>query len=466
MTHVPSHSLSRKPDPCGPRRPLLVKKFGGTSVGSIERIRGVARLSLASQRAGNDVVVVVSAMSGETNRLLALAHQVLPLPDARELDVMVATGEQVSVALTAMAIQAEGGQARSVLGHQLPVLTDSAFTRARIRHVEQGPLRQALASGQIAVVAGFQGVDDSRNITTLGRGGSDTTAVALAAALRADACEIYTDVDGVYTADPRVCSSARKLESIPYEDMLELASLGAKVLQVRSVEIAMKYQVPVHVRSSFTEEEGTWVLERERVLEARRLSGLACAPAQARVELVGVGCPRGLVAELAGLFSEVNVCVDMLCHSNGAVPGARADIAFTLPESELPRVRQCLERLVTRLETGGMRISSGLAKVSLVGIGLRSDPEIAARLCHSLARQGIAVSGFAMDELRISCLVDEGQADQAIRALHEAFELSSPGTPFEFSSPGTQRDAQRARALEDSRAPCPPSSSRSIVGMS
>jgi aspartate kinase len=419
----PPHSLAGRQDPGGPRRPLLVKKFGGTSVGSVERIRGVARLALASQRAGNDVVVVVSAMSGETNRLLALAHQVLPLPDARELDVMVATGEQVSVALTAMAIQAEGGQARSLLGHQLPVLTDSAFTRARIRYVDRGPLLDGLTRGQIPVVAGFQGMDDSRNITTLGRGGSDTTAVALAAVLGADACEIYTDVDGVYTADPRVCPSGRKMGSIPYEDMLELASLGAKVLQVRSVEIAMKYEVPVHVRSSFTDEEGTWVVNRERALEARSLSGLACAPAQARIELVGVGPGQGLTAALAGLLAEVNVCIDMLCHARRVMDWAQADIAFTLPESELPRVQQGLEELVTRLGAGELRVSGGLAKVSLVGIGIRSDPEIASHLCRSLAQHGIAVSALAVSELRISCLVDESQADQAVRVLHDAFEL-------------------------------------------
>ncbi|HYO51842.1 MAG TPA: aspartate kinase, partial [Archangium sp.] len=261
----------------------------------------VARLALESQRAGNDVVVVVSAMSGETNRLLALAHQVVALPDARELDVIAATGEQVSVALTAMAIQARGGKACSLLGHQLPLRTDSTFTRARIQRVELDALREALARGQIAVVAGFQGVDADDNITTLGRGGSDTTAVALAAALGADACEIYTDVDGIYTADPRSCPSGRKLKTIPYEEMLELASLGAKVLQVRSVEIAMKYNVPVHVRSSFSEQvEGSWIVSRERAFEARPLMGLACERGLARVELLGMESRPELAAELTG----------------------------------------------------------------------------------------------------------------------------------------------------------------------
>ncbi|XXT22654.1 aspartate kinase [Sorangium sp. So ce429] len=410
--------------PSGGYRPLLVKKFGGTSVASIERMRNVARIALESQRAGNDVVVVVSAMSGETDRLLSLAHEVLPIPDGRELDVIVSTGEQVSVALTALAIHAEGGKACSFLGHQLPVLTDSAFTKARIQGVNDGPIRKALARAQIAVIAGFQGVDDARNITTLGRGGSDTTAVAMAAALGAHVCEIYTDVDGVYTADPRVCPAGRKLHSIPYEEMLELASLGAKVLQVRSVEIAMKYQVPVHLRSSFTNEEGTWVVDRERALEGKALMGLACATDQVRVELVGVACRPDLIAEVTGILAELNVCVDMLCHPAGKSEESRVDIAFTLPAVELRRARQLLEQFVASAGNGKMRTSGGLAKVSLVGIGIRSHPGIAAHLCRSLTQHGIGVSGLAVNELRISCLVDEKMADKAINVLHEAFKLA------------------------------------------
>lgn len=424
----------------GQRRRLIVKKFGGTSVGSIARILETARLVIESQREGNDVVVVVSAMSGETDRLLGLARQILPLPDARELDVIVATGEQVSVALTAMAIQAQGGEACSLLGHQLPLLTDSAFTKARIHRVEQGPILEALARGQIAVVAGFQGVDASRNITTLGRGGSDTTAVALAAALGADVCEIYTDVEGVYTADPRVCPSGRKLACIAYEEMLELASLGAKVLQVRSVEIAMKYQVPVHVRSSFTTEEGTLVVDRERMFEARSLTGLACARGQVRIELLGMECHPGLVAELMGLLAELNVCADMLGHSGMVSEGARADIAFTLSEEDLLRARASLKRLMTSPEAGELRVTGGLAKVSMVGIGIRSDPAIAARLCRTLTQQGIVVSGLAVNELRISCLVEEVVMDQTVRILHEAFGLAPPSeTPSVRVPPSSNR---------------------------
>jgi aspartate kinase len=422
----------KSPAPCpevqsGLRRRLLVKKFGGTSVGSVARILETARLVIESRRQGNDVVVVVSAMSGETDRLLGLARQILPLPDARELDVITATGEQVSVALTAMAIQAQGEPACSLLGHQIPLLTDSAFTRARIHRVEQGPIREALARGQIAVVAGFQGVDASRNITTLGRGGSDTTAVALAAALGADECEIYTDVEGVYTADPRVCPSGRKLPCIAYEEMLELASLGAKVLQVRSVEIAMKYQVPVHVRSSFTSEKGTLVVDRERMFEARALTGLACARGQVRIELLGMECRPGLVTELMGLLAELNVCADMLGHSGVVSEGARADIAFTLSEEDLLRARGYLKKLMTSPDAGELRVTGGLAKVSMVGIGIRSDPAIAARLCRTLTQHGVVVSGLSVNELRISCLVEEAVMDQTVRILHDAFGLAPSG---------------------------------------
>ncbi len=420
-----------------PQRPLLVKKFGGTSVAGIERIRRIARLAVESQRAGNDVVVVVSAMAGETDRLLKLAHQVLPLPDSRELDVLASTGEQVTVALTALAIQAEGGQAFSLLGYQLPVVTDSAFTRARIQWVEQGPIRKALLRGQIAVVAGFQGVDPENNITTLGRGGSDTTAVAVAAALGADVCEIYTDVDGVYTADPRVCPSGRKLHAVSYEEMLELASLGAKVLQVRSVEIAMKYEVPVHVRSTFSEEEGTRIVAREQVFESRKLTGLACERGQARVELLGVEYRPELVTELTDLLAELNVSVDMLCHARCTPESTRADIAFTLPEGELLRTQRSLEQLSSRLGARELRVSNGLAKVSLVGIGLRSDPGIAARLCRNLNQQGIPVSGLVVNELRISCLLEAGIADRAVRILHDTFGLAGelPAEPLTSSAP-------------------------------
>jgi len=407
-----------------PDRPLIVKKFGGTSVANVERMREVARLSCESQRAGNDVVLVVSAMSGETDRLLSLAHQVLPLPDLRELDVIVATGEQVSCALVALAIQAQGGKACSVLGYQLPLLTDDAFGNARIQSVERARIDQALARGQIPVVAGFQGVDGDQNVTTLGRGGSNATAVMLAAVLGAAACEFNTDVEGVYTADPRVVPSCRKLLSVSYEEMLEMASLGAKVLQARSVEIAMKYRVPVHVRSSFTSKEGTWVLPREQAIGAEALTAVVCAREQVWVELACVPWHASTLATLSSLLSDSHVSVDMVDHAAAAPGGARADLTFTLPRAELVRKRQSLERTAASLGAAELRVSGGLAKVSLIGAGIRSDARIAAHARRSLLQQHIAVPAVVVSELRMSCLVDEAAADQAVCILHDAFDLA------------------------------------------
>lgn len=419
---------------------LVVQKFGGTSVADIARIRRVARRALACQRAGNDVVVVVSAMSGETDRLLSMAEAVLPLPVPREQDALLATGEQVSIALTAMAIQAEGGQARSLLGHQVTVLTDSSFNRARILRIGDRAVRAALSRGEIPVVAGFQGVDAAGDITTLGRGGSDTTAVALAAALGADACEIYTDVDGVYTADPRICPDARKLARISHEEMLDLASLGAKVLQVRSVEIAMKHGIDIHVRTSFTEDEGTWVTSRGQDLEARALAGLSCARGQARVELTRVEHRPGILAAVLGILSELEVCIDMISHPEEAEEPGRGTIALTVPEADLRRAEPRLASLAAGAGAGKLRVTRGLAKISMVGIGIRSDPAIGARVCHTLARRGIAVASLAVGELRISVLVDEKSADTATRALHEEFWRA----PADKVPPSRNEDSRRA----------------------
>ncbi len=312
---------------------LIVQKFGGTSVGSIERIKNVAARALATQAAGNDVVVIVSAMSGETNRLLKLASDLTGMADGREVDALAATGEQVTAALTAIAIQAAGGKARSFLGHQLKVLTDSAFTKARIKAIDAGRLTETLASGTIAVVAGFQGVDEEGSITTLGRGGSDTSAVAVAAAIGASACEIFTDVDGVYTTDPNICKTARKIERISYEEMLELASLGAKVLQIRSVEVAMKYGVPVHVRSSFSDAPGTWVVG-EDALESVTVTGVAYDKAEARVMLVGVDDAPGMVANIFGALAAENVGVDMIIQ-NASSSASKTDVTFTVNKTDL-----------------------------------------------------------------------------------------------------------------------------------
>jgi aspartate kinase len=410
---------------------LLVQKFGGTSVGSVVRIKSVARRALAAQRAGHQVVLIVSAMSGETNRLLALAHEVARLPDTREMDVIAATGEQVSAALMALAIQSEGGEARSLLGHQVKILTDGAFTKARIRTIEGSKIFSTLEKGQIAVVAGFQGVDEHGDITTLGRGGSDTSAVAVAAAIGASACEIYTDVDGVYTTDPNVCPTARKIDRISYEEMLELASLGAKVLQIRSVEIAMNYGVPVHVRSSFSEAEGTWVTKEDNVLEDIVVSGVACDKNEARVLLVGVEDKPGVVAKIFGSVAEKNVSVDMIIQSvstleSAAAGKARTDLTFTVTKADLERAKPTIEQVAREVGAREVRYDEDVVKVSIVGLGMRSHAGVAAKMFRVLADEGINIQAISTSEIKVSCLVASKYTELAVRTLHDAFELHKP----------------------------------------
>ena len=403
--------------------PLVVQKFGGTSVGSIERIRSVAKRAVATQRAGNRVVVVVSAMSGETNRLLALAHQVTSVPDAREMDALAATGEQVSAALTAIAIQAEGGSARSLLGHQVKIVTNDAFTKARIKAIEASTIVETVDRGDIAVVAGFQGVDHQGNITTLGRGGSDTSAVAIAAAVRADECEIYTDVDGVYTTDPNVCPSARKIERISYEEMLELASLGAKVLQIRSVEIAMKYNVPVHVRSSFNDQSGTLVTNEEAALEGMVVRGIAYDKNEARVHVVGVDDRPGIAAELFEKIAEKNISVDMIVQNVTTDVDPRASITFTLAKSDLARAKPWIESVAKSLGAREVRYDEDVVKVSVVGLGMRSHAGIAAKMFRILANEGINIQAISTSEIKVSCLIASKYTELAVRALHDGFGL-------------------------------------------
>jgi aspartate kinase len=402
---------------------LVVQKFGGTSVGSVERIRNVARRAIQTQKEGNDVVVIVSAMSGETNRLLKLAHEVHPVPDAREMDVIAATGEQVTSALLALAIQAEGGKARSLLGHQVKILTDGAYTKARIKTIEGSKIFSTLEKGQIAVVAGFQGVNEQGDITTLGRGGSDTTAVAVAAAIGASACEIYTDVDGVYTTDPNVCPSAKKIPKISYEEMLELASLGAKVLQIRSVEIAMKYGVPVHVRSSFNDSQGTWVTGEDKSLEDVVVAGVAYDKNEARVNVIGLQDKPGVVAELFGAMAEKNISVDMIIQNatNGA--SDRADVTFTLATTDLVRAKPFIEEVAKRLGAQEVRYDEDVVKVSIVGLGMRSHAGIAARMFKILAAEGINIQAISTSEIKVSCLVHKKYTELAVRALHDGFGL-------------------------------------------
>jgi aspartate kinase len=403
---------------------LVVQKFGGTSVGTVDRIRNVARRAISTQRAGHRVVVVVSAMSGETNRLLALAHEMTKVPDAREMDALAATGEQVSAALTTIAIQAEGCGARSLLGHQVKIRTDDSFTKARIEAIDGSKIFEVLDRGEIAVVAGFQGVDRAGNITTLGRGGSDTSAVAIAAAIRADECEIYTDVDGVYTTDPNVCPSARKIARISFEEMLELASLGAKVLQIRSVEIAMKYNVPIHVRSSFNDQPGTIVTKEDAALEGLVVTGVAYDKGEARVHVVGIDDRPGVAAELFEKIAEKNVSVDMIVQNVTTDVDPRAAITFTLGKTDLVRAKPWIESVAKTLGAREVRYDEDVVKVSIVGLGMRSHAGIAAKMFRILATEGINIQAISTSEIKVSCLVASKYTELAVRALHDGFGLA------------------------------------------
>ena len=400
---------------------LIVQKYGGTSVGDIARMRNGARRALAARAAGHDVVVVVSAMSGETNRLLKLTTGITPRPDQREQDVVVSTGEQVSVGLVALAIQAQEGHARSFLGHQVRILTDSAYANARIKSIDDSKLRESLARGEIAVVAGFQGIDEEGNITTLGRGGSDTTAVALAAALKADACEIYTDVDGVYTTDPALCKGARKLDRISYEEMLELASLGAKVLQIRSVEFAMKYQVPLWVKSSFSDDPGTLVCREEPGMEDVVVSGIALQRDEARFVARAVPDKPGLAARIFTSLAKANIVVDVIVQTPSS--GGHTDLAFTVAKLDLERARELLTPLARELGAGPVEIENDIAKVSIVGVGMRNHAGVASKMFQVLADEGVNIRVISTSEIKITCLIDEKYAELAVRSLHAAFGL-------------------------------------------
>ncbi|HTQ02770.1 MAG TPA: aspartate kinase [Polyangiaceae bacterium] len=400
---------------------LVVQKFGGTSVANLDRMRNVAERALRTQREGHRVVMIVSAMAGETNRLLGLAHQISDVPDAREMDSLASTGEQVSAALVAMTIQKLGGKARSLLGHQVRVHTDNAYTKARIQNIENSKLLEVVDGGEIAVVAGFQGIDQDGNITTLGRGGSDTTAVAIAAAIKADVCDIYTDVDGVYTTDPNICPSARKIDRISYEEMLELASLGAKVLQIRSVEVAMKYGVPVHVRTSFSDKPGTMVVGEEG-LEGVVVSGIAYDKGEAKVQLVGINDRPGVVAKVFGLLAEKNVSVDMIIQSPSRGGAASTDVTFTVAKTDLTRVKEVIEATAAELNAT-VEYDPDIVKVSIVGLGMRSHAGIASKMFGLLAAEGINIQAISTSEIKISCIIHSKYTELAVRTLHEGFGL-------------------------------------------
>jgi aspartate kinase len=404
---------------------LVVQKYGGTSVGDVERIRNVARKVLNTKNQGNEVVVVVSAMAGETDRLIRLAQQVTPSPDEREMDVLISTGEQVSIALLTIALKDMGTDAKSYLGFQIRIATDSAFGKARIAGIESERMFNDLKNGRVVVVAGFQGVDESDNITTLGRGGSDTTAVAVAAALKADVCEIYTDVDGVYTTDPNVCSKARKLSKISYDEMLEMASLGAKVLQIRSVEFAKKYNVPIHVRSSFNDNPGTIVCKEDEEMERVVVSGVTYNKNESKIEVMGLPDIPGVAARLFKPIADANIVVDMIIQTQSTEKGC-ADVAFTVPKPDFAKTLQIVK--ATLKEFGGKEVSAdeNIAKVSIVGVGMRSHSNVATQMFSALAKEGINIHMISTSEIKISCIIDSKYTELAVRALHDAFELDKP----------------------------------------
>jgi len=400
---------------------LIVQKYGGTSVGTVEKIKNVARRVARSKDEGNDVVVVVSAMAGETNRLLGLAHQISEMPNERELDVVASTGEQVTIGLLAIALTEMGYKARSFTGFQIPVLTDTAYVKARIRKIEGDTLRAALKNGEIAVVAGFQGIDETGAITTLGRGGSDTSAVAVAAALSADVCEIYTDVDGVYTTDPNICEDAQKLDKISFEEMLELASLGAKVLQIRSVEFGMKYGVRIHVRSSFNDNPGTIVTKEEEIMETAVVSGVAYTKNEAKITIVKVPDRPGIAAKIFKPLSDANIVVDVIVQ-NVSVTGF-TDLTFTVGRGDYKKAMMITEG--TAKEIGAERVvgDDKVAKVSIVGMAMRSHSGVATKVFETLASEGINILGITTSEIKISCLIEEKYTELAVRVLHNAFGL-------------------------------------------
>ncbi|MCY1078749.1 aspartate kinase [Archangium lansingense] len=405
---------------------LIVQKYGGTSVGDTERMKNVARRCIAAQKAGNDVVVVVSAMSGETNRLLKLVAQITDRPSEREQDVVVATGEQVSIGLVAMAIQAQGGLATSFLGYQVQIVTDSIFSKARIKRIDAEKIVEALKQKHIVVVAGFQGQDEQGNVTTLGRGGSDTTAVALAAALKADSCEIYTDVDGVYTTDPNVCPAARKLDRISYEEMLDLASVGAKVLQIRSVEFAMKYKVPLWVKSSFTDDPGTLVCEEDKSMENVIVSGIAYDKNEAKLAISGVPDIPGVAARIFGALDEQNVVVDLIVQT--ASRDGKTDLSFTVGKTDLVKAKEVVEKVAKEINAGGLETDGDVAKVSIVGVGMRNHSGVAAKMFQILASEGINIQLISTSEIKVSCLIQSKYTELAVRALHTAFGLDKPAS--------------------------------------
>jgi aspartate kinase len=403
---------------------LIVQKYGGTSVGSIERIMNVANRVAKTVKDGNQVVVVVSAMSGETDKLIGLANQISAMPAERELDMLLSSGERVTSALTAMAIDSLGHKAKSFTGRQAGIVTDAVHTKAKIERINGGRIKQALDEGFVVVLAGFQGITPTEDVTTLGRGGSDLSAVAIASAIHADLCEIYTDVDGVYTTDPNIVPEARKLDKISYEEMLELASLGAKVLQTRSVEFAMKYKVPVVVRSSFNDNPGTLVVEEDRDMENVFVSGIAYDKNQAKITIVNVPDKPGIAAKLFEAIAASNIVVDMIVQ-NVSSDGKFADISFTVPKTDTRKALEVSEAIAKELGAERVDKREDISKISVIGVGMRTHSGVASKMFQTFAANNINIAMISTSEIKVSCVIDLKYTELAVRVLHEAFELAA-----------------------------------------
>ena len=400
---------------------LIIQKYGGTSVGNVEKINNVARRVRSARQDGNDVIVVVSAMGEETDRLLDLARDITDQPDEREQDVLVSTGEQVTSSLLAMALNSLGVNARSLLAYQIKIQTNSAFGKARILKIDSKRLLRELKDGKVLVIAGFQGIDENNNITTLGRGGSDTSAVAIAAALKADICEIYTDVAGVFTTDPNICPDARKLDRISYDEMLEMASMGAKVLQTRSVQFAKKYQVTIHVRSTFKESTGTIVTKEDRDMESVIVSGVTYDKDEAKITVIKVPDMPGIASRLFTPISEANIVVDMIIQ-NVSKDGL-TDLTFTVPRADFKKVMELVTVTAREINAQDVLADTNIAKVSIVGMGMRSHSGVASKMFTVLAREGINIMMISTSEIKISCVIESKYTELAVRILHEAFGL-------------------------------------------
>ena len=400
---------------------LVVQKYGGTSVADINKMKNVARRISKSKEAGNDIIVVLSAMAGETDRLIQLAHEAADEPDIREYDALISTGEQLTVTLLSIILNGMGFRAKSLLGHQVKIVTDRSYTKARIFHIDTKKICKELKKGTIVVVAGFQGIDKDGNITTLGRGGSDTSAVALAAALKADVCDIYTDVDGIYTADPSICRKARRLSRISYDEMLEMARAGAKVLQPRSVELAKKYEVPVYVRSSFTDEGGTLVTKEDVEMEKEVVCGVTYDRDQAKITVVRVPDRPGIAARLFTPLANCNIMVDMIIQ-NASLEGY-TDLTFTVSRKEIKKAHELVNEVAKEIGADRVEIDADVSKISIIGVGMISHSGVAAKMFSSLAKEGVNILMISTSEIKISCVIQEKYTELAVSALHDAFGL-------------------------------------------